>query len=49
MYIVRERERDYMFIQKHSRGLNRVPARTYKREIKRKTEKDREGQRAATK
>ena len=25
----RERERDYKFIQKHSRGLNRVPARTY--------------------
>ena len=25
----RERERDYKFIQKYSRGLNRVPARTY--------------------
>ena len=25
----RQRERDYKFIQKHNRGLNRVPARTY--------------------
>ena len=27
--IKRERERDYKCIQKHSRGLNRVPARTH--------------------
>ena len=26
---IKERERDYKFIQKHSRGLNRDPARTY--------------------
>ena len=29
MYYTKQREIDYKFIQKHSRGLNRVPYRTY--------------------